>query len=186
MVYVMNSPNRLALSFILTLLILQLITEQALAQESAKTNLWKYDPALLRPFWMGEVVEGESVLFIKNSENAVARAEVLFPILEIISVQNSRGDVTYEQGKDFEFTVGSREITLQNSSRIVASTPDVLRRPANTQKYALTHRSLPTLGRIRLLSGPLEALGVETVVAAGLVFVVVSGLKLLAAYWLWY
>jgi hypothetical protein len=53
-------------------------------------------------------------------------------------------------------------------------------------KYALTHRSLPTLGRIRLLSGPLEALGVETVVAAGLVFVVVSGLKLLAAYWLWY
>ena len=51
-------------------------------------------------------------------------------------------------------------------------------------KYALTHRNLPTLWRIRLLSGPLEALGVETVVAAGLLFVVVSGLKLLAAYWL--
>lgn len=53
-------------------------------------------------------------------------------------------------------------------------------------KYALTHRTLPTVGGIRLLSGPLEALGIETVVVAGLVFVVVSGLKLLAAYWLWH
>lgn len=53
-------------------------------------------------------------------------------------------------------------------------------------KYALTHRRLPTLFGIRLLGGPLEALGVESVVVAGLVFVVVSGLKLLAAYWLWH
>ena len=53
-------------------------------------------------------------------------------------------------------------------------------------KYALTHRALPTLGGIRLLSGPLESLGIESVITAGLVFVVVSGLKLLAAYWLWH
>jgi hypothetical protein len=52
-------------------------------------------------------------------------------------------------------------------------------------KYALTHRSLPTVGGIRLLSGPLEALGIETVIVTGIVFVVVSALKLLAAYWLW-
>jgi hypothetical protein len=53
-------------------------------------------------------------------------------------------------------------------------------------KYALTHRELPMRFGIRLLSGPLEGLGIEAVVAAGLVFVVVSGLKLLAAYWLWH
>lgn len=52
-------------------------------------------------------------------------------------------------------------------------------------KYALTHRSLPTVGGIRLLSGPIEALGIEALIVTGLVFVVVSGLKLLAAYWLW-
>lgn len=52
-------------------------------------------------------------------------------------------------------------------------------------KYALTHRELPTVGGIRLLSGPVEALGIEAVIVTGIMFVVVSGLKLLAAYWLW-
>ncbi len=52
-------------------------------------------------------------------------------------------------------------------------------------KYALSHRTLPTVGGIRLLSGPLEALGIEAVIVTGLIFVVVSALKLLAAYWLW-
>ena len=52
-------------------------------------------------------------------------------------------------------------------------------------KYALTHRSLPTVGGIRLLSGPIETLGIEAVIVTGIVFVVVSALKLLAAYWLW-
>jgi hypothetical protein len=53
-------------------------------------------------------------------------------------------------------------------------------------KYAQNHRELPTLGRIRLLAGPMEALGIEAVIVTGIVFVVVSGLKLLAAYWLWH
>lgn len=52
-------------------------------------------------------------------------------------------------------------------------------------KYALNHRELPTMGGIRLLSGPVEALGIEAVIVTGIIFVVVSGLKLLAAYWLW-
>lgn len=54
-----------------------------------------------------------------------------------------------------------------------------------TLQYALTHRTLPTLGGIRLLSGPFEALGIDSLIVAGLAFIVVSGLKLLAAYWLW-
>lgn len=52
-------------------------------------------------------------------------------------------------------------------------------------KYALTHRTLPTVGGIRLLGGPIEVMGIETVIVTGIVFVVVSGLKLLAAYWIW-
>ncbi len=53
-------------------------------------------------------------------------------------------------------------------------------------KYLLTHRTLPIIGGIRLLGGPLDALGVEAVIVTGLIFVVVSALKLLAAYWLWH
>lgn len=53
-------------------------------------------------------------------------------------------------------------------------------------KYALAHRDLPTMGGIRFLSGPIEALGIEAVIVTGIGFVVVSGLKLLAAYWLWH
>ena len=53
-------------------------------------------------------------------------------------------------------------------------------------KYALAYRELPTVGGIKLLSGPIESLGIEAVIVTGLVFVVVSGLKLLSAYWLWH
>ena len=52
-------------------------------------------------------------------------------------------------------------------------------------KYALAHRDLPTVYGIRLLSGPIETLGIESLIVTGIVFVVVSALKLLAAYWLW-
>ncbi len=54
-----------------------------------------------------------------------------------------------------------------------------------TLRYALTHRSLPTVVGIRALSGPFEALGIEALIVAGLIFVVVNSLKLLAAYWIW-
>jgi hypothetical protein len=54
-----------------------------------------------------------------------------------------------------------------------------------TLVYALGHKNLPTLAGIRLLSGPFEALGIDALIVAGLVYVVVSALKILAAYWLW-
>lgn len=53
-----------------------------------------------------------------------------------------------------------------------------------TLYYAFKHRALPHLGGIRLLSGPFETLGIDALIVAGLVFVVVSALKLIAAYWL--
>lgn len=55
-----------------------------------------------------------------------------------------------------------------------------------TLKYAQIHRELPTIRGIRLLAGPMEAFGIEAVIVTGIMFVVVSGLKLLAAYWLWH
>jgi hypothetical protein len=54
-----------------------------------------------------------------------------------------------------------------------------------TLYYAFTRGELPRLAGIRLLSGPFEALGLNTLMVAGLIYVVVSALKFLAAYWLW-
>ena len=54
-----------------------------------------------------------------------------------------------------------------------------------TLYYAFIHHALPTIWGIRLLGGPFEKLGVEVLIVAGLMFVVVSALKLLAAYWIW-
>lgn len=51
--------------------------------------------------------------------------------------------------------------------------------------YAFGRGSLPRVGGIRLLSGPFERLGMDAFIVAGLVFVSVSALRALAAYWLW-
>jgi hypothetical protein len=51
--------------------------------------------------------------------------------------------------------------------------------------YAFKRGELPTAAGIRLLGGPFEALGMDALIAAGLVFVAVSALRILAAYWLW-
>jgi acyl-CoA thioesterase-1 len=109
------------------------------ADEPAKRE-WKYDSKLLRPFWLGDTVEGESMLFIKDSTSAVAKASTLYPILKVLSVHNSAGDITYEEGRDYQWKPGTREITLTANSRIVARTPAELRRPDGSQKYRLTHR----------------------------------------------
>lgn len=115
------------------------LTAFAVADEPAKPT-WRYAPELLRPFWQGEVIEGESVLFIKDEKTGEARAAVLFPIQEVLSVKNSVGDVAYENGKDFVWKADSREIVIPVGSRIPTKTPQELRRPAKSQKYELTHR----------------------------------------------
>ncbi|MFN9374536.1 MAG: hypothetical protein ACK6D3_21835 [Planctomycetaceae bacterium] len=116
---------------------------RGLAQQDANTSPppeWQYDARLLRPFWEGTVMEGESVLFLRAAEGESARAKVLFPIEEILAVRNSDGDITYEAGRDYHVVPGTREIVLPPGSRISSSTPADLRRPAGTQKYRLTHR----------------------------------------------
>ena len=51
--------------------------------------------------------------------------------------------------------------------------------------YAMERRELPTIfAGIRALSGPFERLGIDGLVTAGLVFVALSSLKFLAAWWL--
>ncbi|MFO0958893.1 MAG: SGNH/GDSL hydrolase family protein [Isosphaeraceae bacterium] len=109
------------------------------AQEAARPE-WAYSAEQLRPFWLGQVMEGESVLFIRDEPTGEARASVYFPIQEIFSVRSSSGEVQYEEGRDYAWKAGSREILVPKGSRIPTSTPGSLRRPANSQPHRLTHR----------------------------------------------
>ena len=52
--------------------------------------------------------------------------------------------------------------------------------------YIYKHRTFPEVWGIKLLGGgPFEKLGIETVILAGIIFTIISVLKLLSAYWLW-
>ncbi len=130
-----------------TLVIVNLIAVGALlagtpvqAQDDSTEARWKYDSKLLRPFWQGDTIEGESVLFIRDSTKGEAKASLLSPVRKVLSVRNSAGDVTYEEGRDYRWKPGSREITVPPGSRITSRLPAELRRPAGSQKYRLTHR----------------------------------------------
>ncbi len=53
-------------------------------------------------------------------------------------------------------------------------------------RYALVNKRLPMVaGLFRALSGPFEALGIDALIVAGLIFVSISAFKFLAAWWLW-
>ena len=109
------------------------------AEEPAKPE-WNYSVDLLRPFWQGTKMQGESVLFIKSEATGEGRASVLFPILEAPILQDSTGTIIYDEGRDFLWHRDSREIILPRDSRIPSRTIQELRRPAKSQKYELTHR----------------------------------------------
>jgi lysophospholipase L1-like esterase len=125
--------------FVLLLIVHGIISTILLAQQPPEPT-WKYSPELMRPFWLGTVLEGESVLFIKDPRTGEAKASVLFPVQKMLAVRNSAGDVTYEEGRDYVWKPDSCEIVLPAGSRIVSRLPADLRRPAMSQKYQLTHR----------------------------------------------
>ncbi|MCA9051531.1 MAG: SGNH/GDSL hydrolase family protein [Planctomycetaceae bacterium] len=121
-------------------------TATAQEETAAETSTaWRYDTELLRPFWVGEVVRGESVLFIRDAESGEARGPLLFSVRRVLEVTCSSdwrvpGGVVFEEGRDYRCEPGSREIVLPRGSRIPSFTEKDLRRPAGSQQYRLTHR----------------------------------------------
>ncbi len=108
--------------------------------EAQKVVRWNYSPEQLVPFWTSGIIYRESVLFVRDEKTGEARASVLFPIKDVIAVEDSSGTIQYTAGEDFEFVGGSREIMVPASSRIITKAAIDLRRPAGSQKYRLTHR----------------------------------------------
>ena len=112
----------------------------ALASAAEPAKPWSFDATALRPFWLSATMEGESVLFIKDGADGRPGASLLFEPTEIESVRGSSGTITYDEGRDYVWRPGSKEIVLPPGSRIPFNTPGELRRPAGSQRYALTHR----------------------------------------------
>jgi acyl-CoA thioesterase I len=123
--------------FLTLVMALLALVSFALADEPAKE--WKFDATQLQPFWRTSTMQGESVLFIKDGEGG-AKGKVLFTPTKVLKVASSSGETVYEAERDYLWQPGSNEIVLPAGSRIPWKAPQNLRRPAKSQKYALTHR----------------------------------------------
>ena len=128
------------LSLVTLIVFVVVSAESILSAEDVVNPEWQYKPELMRPFWEGDTVEDESVLFITDAKTGGARASVLFPATQVLALRNSAGDIAYEEGRDYIWKPGSREIVLPAGSRVPSRTPAELRRPAGSQKHKLTHR----------------------------------------------
>ena len=84
-------------------------------------------------------------------------------------------------------TIPGRRTTLTTTLSIVVTVDACmwLVGMVPTLYYAFSQGRLPTFGGIRLLGGPFEKLGIEALIVAGIGYIIVSALKILAAHWLW-
>lgn len=101
---------------------------------------WVFNPAMLKPFWLSNTMQGETVLFLKESDTAEPQASLLFTPTKIVSVCSSSGEITYTEGQDYVWKPNTKEISLPAGSKIPVHTPQDLRRPAGSQQFRLTHR----------------------------------------------
>ncbi len=125
---------------LLLALVLPLIIASSAAAAEPDATAWKYSPGSLRPFWLGETLKDEPILFIKDPASGIARGKVLFSIKRVLSVRNGENTIAYREGRDFTWNAKSREIVLPPDSRIVSRTVADLRRPDGSQRHRLTHR----------------------------------------------
>ncbi len=116
-----------------------LLAHAASVAAAEKTETWTFSPQMLQPFWRSDVMHGESVLFVGEGDDR-PKASLLFAPTRIVSVCDSAGKIVYEEGRDYVFQPGTKEIVLPPGSRIVNKKPEDLRRPAGSQPYRLTHR----------------------------------------------
>ena len=112
-------------------------TSVVYAQESAEN--WCFSREALYPIWLSTTMHGESVLFVQDDPGRRPRTAILFQPTRILSVCNSSGKVTYTEGRDYIWKPGTKEIILPPESSISFQRPQDLRRPPNSQPYAL-HR----------------------------------------------
>ncbi len=99
------------------------------ARGEEPAGAWRFSAEQLQPFWRTTTMYGESILFLERSDGELPRAALLFTPTRILSVCSSSGEVKYEEGKDYSWKPGSKEVLLPKGSRIVCK---IAPRPAPT------------------------------------------------------
>ncbi|MCI8496848.1 MAG: hypothetical protein HFE85_01190 [Clostridiales bacterium] len=90
-----------------------LFSISAVGVSAAPTPSYQLDE-VMSPFWDGDTVYNESVLFADLGDGA--SANLLYPATEIVSVKNAQLNVTYQEGKDYVYENG--KLTLPAGSSI--------------------------------------------------------------------
>ena len=70
------------------------------------------------PVWSSREIEGDSLFFIRAENEPAAKASLLFIPERAPVLQSASREITYEPGRDFTWTAGSRAIVLTKDSRI--------------------------------------------------------------------
>jgi hypothetical protein len=117
MIRMLNLISKWSSGALWAVLVCLLCSPLAPAREPAGT--WAFTREKLRPFWLSQTMEGETVLFVKKSAQEPARASLLFAPTRIVSVRSSSGAITYKKGRDYIWKPGANEIVLPPGSRIV-------------------------------------------------------------------
>jgi acyl-CoA thioesterase I len=97
----MLSRSKTAIAFCAMFVSISVIAARLGRAQNAAQPGWTCSEERLRPFCLGEIMEGESVLFIMSEKNGEARESVLFPIQKLLAVASSTGELRYEEGQDY-------------------------------------------------------------------------------------
>jgi len=72
----------------------------------------------LEPFWETNVMEGESLFFIRDSETGTPKTKLLFTPIEIRRVEQPSTGLVFEEGRDYQVDQEGKTLTLPEGSRI--------------------------------------------------------------------
>jgi acyl-CoA thioesterase I len=110
-------------------------TQPAMVAPAANA-LWNSRSTL----WNSTIMRGESVLFIRPEDGGPATGSLLLTPRRILSVASSDGRTVYREGKDYQYTPGSRSVSLPAGSAIPARTMKELTPPKGSQPFGLVRR----------------------------------------------
>lgn len=116
------------------------ISTLSAAMAADQPKAWQFSRAALSPFWESTTMEGESVLFVRESNDKAPEASLLFEPTKILAVRSASGETTYVEGQDYVWKPGTKQISLPAGTRIISKTAQDLRRQPGSQQFKLTHR----------------------------------------------
>ena len=93
---------------------------RAFAKQGGMDATWA--DTVLQPFWTSSRMTGETAMFVQRPEDKGITARLLFVPTRILKVTSANGETAYEEGRDYIWKSGSRDLVLPENSRIPVTT----------------------------------------------------------------